>query len=128
MIIGIGTDLVDIRRIDRLMQRFGDRLIKKLLRPEEYADTSPLMPAFVAKRFAGKEAILKALGTGLAGGMHWHDMVIVRNERGKPTVILHNNAKALLDQLTPSGRNAAVDISLTDEYPYAQAFVVIAAF
>ncbi len=129
MIIGIGSDLTDIRRISDSLERFGDRFVQRLFtevertRSERKGDRA----ASYAKRFAAKEACAKALGTGIRHGVFWRDMGVVNLRSGQPTMALTNGAKARLDALTPPGKSARIHLSLTDEAPYAQAFVVIEA-
>ncbi len=129
MIVGIGSDLTDIRRIQASLDRFGDRFVHRLFtdvertRSERKADRA----ASYAKRFAAKEACAKALGTGMSAGVFWRDMGVVNRPSGQPTLALTNGAAARLATLIPAGWTANIHLSLTDEDPYAQAFVVIEA-
>ena len=130
MIIGIGTDLVDIRRIEKTLERHGERFIQRVFTPTEIArcERRPLLrAASYAKRFAAKEACSKALGTGLRGGVHWRSMGVANLKSGKPTLELTGGAAERLAVLTPSGQVAAINLALTDDFPWAQAFVVISA-
>jgi holo-[acyl-carrier protein] synthase len=129
MILGIGSDLVDIRRIEATLSRFGERFTQRVFteaerrRAEQRGDRS----ATYAKRFAAKEACAKALGTGFRRGVYWRDMGVVNLPGGRPTLELSGGARARLDELTPPGMTARIDLTLTDESPLAQAIVVITA-
>lgn len=129
MIIGLGSDLIDIRRIARSLDRFGERFVSRIFTEVEQAksDRRRERAASYAKRFAAKEACAKALGTGLSRGVFWRDMGVVNLPGGKPTMRLTNGARARLDAITPSGHRAVVHLTITDDYPLAQAFVVIEA-
>ena len=129
MIIGLGSDLIDIRRIDKSIERFGDRFTNRVFTQIEQlkSDKRKNRAASYAKRFAAKEACSKALGTGLSGGVFWRDMGVVNDRRGKPTMRLENGAAKRLAQLTPNGYDAVVHVTITDDFPLAQAFVVIEA-
>ena len=129
MIIGIGSDLIDIRRVEKTLERFGDRFINRIYTDIEKAKSERrrLRAASYAKRFAAKEACSKALGTGLSRGVYWRDMGVVNLPGGKPSMHLTNGAAARLVKLTPVGMVAQIDITITDDYPLAQAFVVISA-
>lgn len=129
MIIGIGTDLIDIRRIEQTLERFGERFTARIYSAHERAGAERrARPANgYAMRYAAKEACSKALGTGFRDGVFWKDMQVHHLPSGKPTMILSGGAKERLDQLTPKGMSAQVDISLTDEYPMAHAMVIISA-
>lgn len=129
MILGIGSDLTDIRRVEELYARYGTRFLKRLFTEEEQAKALRRLSAgpTLAKRFAAKEACAKALGTGMASGVFWKDMGVVNLPSGQPGLFLTGGARKRLDALTPVGMKAHVHLSLTDEYPYAQAFVVIGA-
>lgn len=129
MIIGIGTDLCDIRRIEKTLDRFGDRFIARLYDDYEIkkAMRKQLPAASFAQSFAAKEACSKALGTGFRQGVFWRDMVVQNLPTGQPIMLLKGGAKALLDSLTPPGMVARVDVSQTDEYPMAHAMVIISA-
>lgn len=127
MIIGLGSDLIDIRRIEKSLERFGDRFTKRIFTEIEQtkSDRRKLRAASYAKRFAAKEACSKALGTGLSRGVFWRDMGVVNLPGGKPTMALTGGAKLRLEQLTPEGQTAVVHLTITDDFPLAQAFVII---
>ncbi len=129
MIIGIGNDLIDIRRIERTLDRFGDRFVERIFTPAERAraERRPGAAATYAKRFAAKEACAKALGTGLRRGVFWRDMGVVNLPSGQPTLALTGGARSRLDSLTPAGMRAHIHLTLTDEFPIAEAVVVISA-
>jgi len=127
MILGIGSDLVDIGRIEKVIARHGERFLARVFtaaeraRAERRADQS----ATYAKRFAAKEACAKALGTGMRAGVFWRDMGVVNLPSGRPTMRLSGGALARLDAITPQGCEARIDLTIADEGPMAQAFVVI---
>jgi holo-[acyl-carrier protein] synthase len=129
MIIGLGSDLSDIRRIQASLDRFGDRFRMRVFteiersRSERKADAA----ASYAKRFAAKEACAKALGTGMRRGVFWRDMGVVNMRSGQPTMALTGGALARLEEITPPGMKPVIHVSLTDDHPYAQAFVIIEA-
>ena len=129
MILGIGSDLVDVGRIEKVIQRHGERFIARIFTPAERARAerraNPV--ATYAKRFAAKEACAKALGTGLRNGVFWRDMGVVNLPSGRPTLKLSGGALARLKAITPQGHDARIDLTITDEGPMAQAFVVISA-
>lgn len=129
MIIGIGSDLCDVRRIERSLQRFGERFTHRVFTEGERARSERKVPvaASYAKRFAAKEACSKALGTGMRHGVFWRDMEVVNLRTGQPTMHLTGGARKRLDMLLPQGHTAVIHVSLTDELPIAQAFVVIEA-
>jgi holo-[acyl-carrier protein] synthase len=129
MILGIGTDLVDIRRIEQAIARHGDRFINRIYTEVERARAERKQNRIdtYAKRFAAKEACAKALGTGFRQGVFFRDMGVVNLPSGKPTLRLTGGALARLQAITPAGHTAQIDLALTDEYPLAQAFVVISA-
>ena len=129
MIIGIGNDLIDIRRIERTLERFGDRFINRIFTDveQEQSERRANRTASYAKRFAAKEACSKALGTGLSKSVFWCDMGIVNLIGGKPTIALTGGAAKRLAELTPDGMEAQIDVSLTDELPFAEASVIISA-
>ncbi|RKK06089.1 holo-ACP synthase [Pseudoroseomonas wenyumeiae] len=131
MIIGLGNDIVDIRRIEQTLARHGDRFIERIFTPLERrkADsrTEKLRAATYAKRFAAKEAASKALGTGFRQGVFWKDLGVVNLSSGQPSLRLTGGAAARLDAITPTGYGAQISLTMTDEYPYAQAVVIIAA-
>ena len=129
MILGIGSDLVDIRRIERAIERHGARFLERIFTPGERAKAegrSRRVEAY-AKRFAAKEACAKALGTGLRAGVFWRDMGVVNMPSGRPTINLTGGAQARLEAITPPGCEARIDLTITDEGPMAQALVVISA-
>ena len=127
MIVGIGSDLTDIRRIKDTLDRFGDRFIDRIFTPlERERSLRKADPAAsFAKRFAAKEACAKALGTGMRRGVFWRDMGVINLRSGQPTMALTGGAAAQLSRLVAEGRSAAIHLSLTDDHPYAQAFVII---
>jgi holo-[acyl-carrier protein] synthase len=129
MIIGLGSDTIDIRRIERSIERYGDRFLNRIFTDIERAksDHRRLRAASYAKRFAAKEACAKALGTGLSQGVFWRDMGVVNLPSGKPTIALTGTAARHLERLTPQGCRAQIDVSLTDDFPLAQAIVIISA-
>jgi holo-[acyl-carrier protein] synthase len=129
MIIGIGNDLIDIRRIERTLERFGDRFINRIYTDVEQkkSEGRANRAASYAKRFAAKEACSKALGTGFRKGVFWRDMGVVNLKGGKPTIALTGGAAKRLAELTPDGMEAQIDVSLTDEPPLAEASVIISA-
>ncbi len=129
MILGIGNDITDIRRIAATLERFGDRFLDRIFTPTERAksDRRAERAASYAKRFAAKEACSKALGTGLRQGVYWRDMGVVNLPSGRPTLVLTGGAAAHLARITPPGHDARIDLTITDEYPMAQAIVIISA-
>ena len=129
MILGIGADLCDIRRIERSIARFGDRFTGRIFTPAERAksDSRRTRAASYARRFAAKEACAKALGTGIRAGIFWRDMEVVNLPGGKPTIRLTGGAQARLSRMVPAGHEAVLHVSLSDDPPMAQAFVVIEA-
>ena len=129
MIIGIGTDLLDVRRLERTLNRFGTRFCERIFAADERARAEARAnPARTyAQCFAAKEACSKALGTGLRQGVFWRDMRVDNLPSGKPIMLLTGGAKRRLQALTPSGMEARIDVSLTDERPFAHAVVVISA-
>jgi len=129
MILGLGSDLIDIRRIEKSIERFGDRFIERIFTDIERAksDRRAQRAASYAKRFAAKEACAKALGTGLNKGVFWRDMGVVNLPGGKPTMALTNGALRRLNQITPAGHTAVIDLTITDDFPLAQAIVIISA-
>lgn len=129
MILGIGSDLSDIRRIQASLDRFGDRFRNRCFTEIERrrSEAKPDAAASYAKRFAAKEACAKALGTGLRRGVFWRDMGVVNLRSGQPTLALTGGAAARLAEMTPPGHRAMIHLSMTDDHPYAQAFVIIEA-
>ncbi len=129
MILGIGNDMLDIRRIERTLARFGDRFIRRVFTETEQlkSERRAARVASYAKRFAAKEACSKALGTGFRNGVFWRDMGVVNEMSGRPTMVLTGGAGRHLARLTPPGHRAVIHVTLTDDYPYAQAVVIISA-
>ncbi len=129
MIIGLGSDLIDIRRIEKTLERHGARFIERIFTQTEQqkSEGRKQRAASYAKRFAAKEACAKALGTGLTHGVFWRDMGVANLPSGKPTMRLTGGAKARLDAITPKGLEAVVHLTITDDFPLAQAFVIIEA-
>jgi holo-[acyl-carrier protein] synthase len=125
MIIGIGSDLCDIRRVEETLARFGERCFTEIERKRSEARAG--RAASYAKRFAAKEACAKALGTGLRHGVFWRDMGVVNLPTGQPTMRLTGGAAARLAAITPAGTEAFIHLTITDEHPLAQAFVIIEA-
>jgi holo-[acyl-carrier protein] synthase len=129
MIIGIGTDLLDIGRMEKTLERFGDRFIQRIYTDAERqkAEKRYNIAAAFALRYAAKEACSKALGTGLREGVFWRDMVTNSLPSGKPTMTLTGGALKKLEELTPPGMMASIDVSMSDEFPMAHAMVIISA-
>ncbi|MBI1620222.1 holo-ACP synthase [Aquamicrobium zhengzhouense] len=129
MIIGIGSDLIDIRRIEATLERHPERFIERVFTGVERAksDGRKERPASYAKRFAAKEACAKALGTGIARGVFWRDMGVINLPSGKPTMKLTGGAAEQLARLVPEGHEAVLHLTITDDFPLAQAFVIIEA-
>jgi len=133
MIIGIGSDLIDIRRIEKTLGRFGNRFVYRIFtelerkKAERRKGTGHIYAATFAKRFAAKEAASKALGTGFRQGVFWRDLEVVNLPSGQPTVRMTGGAANRLKEITPLGMKAKVDLTLTDEYPIAEAMVIISA-
>ena len=125
----MGSDLIDITRIERTLARFGDRFIERVFTPVERAksDRRATRAASYAKRYAAKEACAKALGTGFRDGVFWRDIGVVNLPSGQPTLALTGGAKAQLDRMTPAGMTAQIHLTITDEPPLAQAMVLIVA-
>ncbi len=129
MILGIGNDIVDIRRVEKTLEKFSDRFVDRIFTDIEKAKSNKRAEraASYAKRFAAKEACSKALGTGFRNGVFWKDMGVVNEPSGRPTMVLTGGAKAQLDSLVPAGMLARVHLTITDDFPYAQAMVIIEA-
>src|SRR3569623_1430471 len=129
MILGLGNDLIDIRPIEKSIERYGDRLLLRVYTDIERAksDRRAQRAASYAKRFAAKEACAKALGTGLNHGVYWRDMGVVNLPGGKPTMALTGGALKRLEKITPAGHRAQIDLTITDDFPLAQALVIISA-
>src|SRR5262245_49712144 len=129
MIIGLGSDIVDVRRIADVIERHGERFLGRIFTATERdkAEHRANTVETYAKRFAAKEACAKALGTGLRRGVFWRDMGVINQRGGKPTIALTGGALARLAEITPAGMSPQIDLTLTDEYPMAQAIVIISA-
>lgn len=133
MILGIGNDLIDIRRIEKTIARFGDRFIQRIYteteqkKAERRKGAGNSYAATLAKRYAAKEAASKALGTGFRDGIYWRDLGVINLTNGKPTVVMTGGAAVRLAKMTPAGMRAQVELTLTDEYPLAEALVIITA-
>jgi len=129
MILGIGSDIIDIRRIERTLERFGERFIERVYTDIERtkSDRRANRAASYAKRFAAKEACAKALGTGFSQGVFWRDLGVVNLPSGKPTMKLTGGAAVRLAKITPEGMVAQIDLTITDDDPQAQAIVIISA-
>ncbi|MDE1174449.1 MAG: holo-ACP synthase [Parvibaculaceae bacterium] len=129
MIIGIGSDIIDIRRIEKTLSRFGERFIERIYTETEKAKSEARREraASYAKRFAAKEACSKALGTGLRRGVFWRDMGVVNLRSGQPTMALTGGALRRLREMTPEGMEAVIHLTITDDFPQAQALVIISA-
>ncbi|PHS29309.1 MAG: holo-ACP synthase [Robiginitomaculum sp.] len=129
MILGIGADLCDITRIEKTLARFGERFTNRVFTPieREKSNRRKERAASYAKRFAAKEACSKALGTGVKFGVAWRELGVVNLPSGKPTMVLAGGAAKRLDELTPKGYQPFIHLTITDDYPLAQAFVVIEA-
>ena len=129
MILGIGSDLIDIRRIERTLERYGDRFIARVFTAEERrrSERRANRAASYAKRYAAKEACSKALGTGFRDGVYWRDLGVINLRTGQPAMVLTGGARRRLEAITPAGMTARIDVTLTDEAPLASALVVITA-
>jgi holo-[acyl-carrier protein] synthase len=129
MIIGLGSDIVDVRRIAKVIERHGERFLARIYTRVERAKAEQRANTVetYAKRFAAKEACAKALGTGMRRGVFWRDMGVINLRSGQPTMALTNGARARLLEIMPSGHRPVIHLTLTDDHPYAQAFVIIEA-
>lgn len=133
MILGLGNDLIDIRRIESTLERFGQRFIDRIFTPDEQRKAERrkgagnAYAATYAKRYAAKEAASKALGTGFRNGIYWRDLGVVNLPSGKPTIVMTGGAAERLKAMTPPGMIASIELTLTDEYPMAEALVIITA-
>ena len=129
MIIGLGNDMIDIRRVERTIERYGERFLTRVFTKTERlkSDGRVGRAASYAKRFAAKEACAKALGTGFRRGVFWRDMGVVNLPSGRPTLQLTGGAARALQLLTPEGHEVRIDLSITDDFPTAQAIVIISA-
>jgi holo-[acyl-carrier protein] synthase len=129
VILGIGSDTIDIRRIEATLERYGERFISRIFTEVERrkSERRAERAASYAKRFAAKEACSKALGTGFRKGVYWRDLGVVNQRSGKPTIILTGGAGEWLRGMIPADHEPHIHVTLTDDYPYAQAFVIIEA-
>ncbi len=129
MIIGLGNDIIDIRRIEKTIERYGERFLSRIYTETERArsDQRHASAASYAKRFAAKEACAKALGTGLRQGVFWRDMGVVNLPSGRPTMALTGGAALQLGRITPKGHEPRIDLTIADDFPFAQAIVIISA-
>jgi holo-[acyl-carrier protein] synthase len=130
MILGLGNDIIDIRRVERTIERYGDRFLSRVFTDIERrkSDGRAGRAASYAKRFAAKEACAKALGTGFRQGVFWRDMGVVNLPSGRPTLELTGGALQALAHLTPEGHEVRIDLTITDDFPMAQAIVIISAY
>jgi holo-[acyl-carrier protein] synthase len=129
MILGLGNDIIDIRRVEKTIERYGERFLTRDFTDTERSksDRRSLRAASYAKRFAAKEACAKALGTGFRHGVYWRDMGVVNLPSGRPTLELTGGAARVLRELTPEGHEVRIDLTITDDFPTAQAIVIISA-
>lgn len=129
IVLGLGNDLIDIRRIEKTLDRFGERFTNRIFTETERrrSDRRHNRAASYAKRFAAKEACSKALGTGFRRGVYWRDLGVANLRSGKPTMVLTGGAQLRLVELTPAGYRAQIDLTITDDFPLAQAIVLITA-
>jgi holo-[acyl-carrier protein] synthase len=127
MILGIGNDVIDIRRVEKAIERYGERFLNRIFTAaeRERSDGKPGRAASYAKRFAAKEACAKALGTGMSKGVFWKDLGVVNEPSGRPTMQLTGGAARYLEKMTPAGYHPRVHLTLTDDFPMAHAVVVI---
>ena len=127
MILGLGNDIIDIRRVEKTIERYGERFLSRVFTDTERtkSDRRSLRAASYAKRFAAKEACSKALGTGFRRGVYWRDMGVVNLPSGRPTLELTGGAARVLEELTPAGHEVRIDLTITDDFPTAQAIVII---
>jgi holo-[acyl-carrier protein] synthase len=129
MILGLGNDMVDIRRIEKTIARFGDRFINRIFTDieQQKSDCRAARAESYAKRFAAKEATSKALGTGFRQQVYWRDLGVVNEPSGRPTMALTGGAKKHLENMIPDGHRATIHLTITDDFPWAQAIVIISA-
>ena len=127
MIIGLGNDMIDIRRIEKSLERFGDRFVERIFTDieQQKSDRRTARAASYAKRFAAKEACAKALGTGFRKEVYWRDMGVVNEPSGRPTMVLTGGAARQLATITPQGFKPVIHLTITDDFPWAQAVVII---
>lgn len=129
MIVGLGNDVIDIRRIEETLEKYGERFINRIFTEVEIrkSERRAQRAASYAKRFAAKEACSKALGTGFRAGVFWKDMGVVNEPSGKPTMVLTGGAREQMERIVPKGHTARIHLTITDDFPYAHAFVMIEA-
>jgi len=129
MILGLGNDLVDIRRVERIIEKYGERFLERIFTPIERqrSERRAARAASYAKRFAAKEACSKALGTGFAQGVYWRDIGVVNLPSGRPTLELSGRAREHFEAMAPAGMTPRIDLTITDDFPLAQAIVIISA-
>jgi len=129
MIIGVGTDLCDIRRIEKSIEKFGERFKAKIFtkRERDYCESKSGNAAYYAKRFAAKEAVAKALAGSRIGSLSWQDVEVANDPSGRPTVVLHKGALKRMKDRLPEDYDGHIHLSLTDDWPYAQAFAILEA-
>jgi len=129
MILGIGNDIIDIRRVEKTLEKYGDRFIQRVFTQieQERSERRKLRAASYAKRFSAKEACAKALGTGISQGVFWRDMGVINSPSGQPSMILTGTAQKHLLRMVPEGFKPVIHLTITDDFPMAQAFVIISA-
>ena len=129
MILGIGNDIIDIRRVEKTLEKYGDRFIQRVFTQieQERSERRKLRAASYAKRFSAKEACAKALGTGISQGVFWRDMGVINSPSGQPSMILTGGAKKHLLKMVPDGFEPVIHLTITDDFPMAQSFVIISA-
>lgn len=129
MILGIGTDICDIRRIEEAIEKFGERFLDRIFTEfeQDYCESKSGKSSYYAKRFSGKEAVAKALATSKSGALSWTDVEVRNDPSGRPQVLLSGSAEKRLSEITPSGYTASVHLSLSDDYPYSQAYAIVEA-
>jgi holo-[acyl-carrier protein] synthase len=129
VILGIGNDIIDIRRIEKTLERYGERFVERIYTDIEKrkSDRRAARAASYAKRFAAKEACSKALGTGFRKGVFWKDLGVVNEPSGRPTMVLTGGALRHLEKIVPAGHKPVIHLTITDDFPYAQAIVIISA-
>ena len=129
MILGIGNDIIDIRRIEETLEKYGDRFIQRVFTQieQERSERRKLRAASYAKRFSAKEACAKALGTGISQGVFWRNMGVINSPSGQPSMILTGGAKKHLLKMVPDGFEPVIHLTITDDFPMAQSFVIISA-